>query len=117
MKEKILGIGAVATVYKIKINNIYYAKRIEKVFESDISDILNKKNIKDFNLKNHYNREIYFMKMINKINKNHFPKLHKYTIIDNCKHIQELQPYVKGNPEMLKRYELLHLCTFKTPTF
>jgi hypothetical protein len=95
MKEKILGIGAVATVYKIKINNIYYAKRIEKVFESDVSDILNEKNIKDFDLTNTYNRDIYVMKIFNKINKNHFPKLHKYKIIKNCKHIQELQNYVK----------------------
>ena len=49
MKEKFLGSGSSATVYKIKIkiNNIYYAKRIEKVFKYDVMDILNEKNIED----------------------------------------------------------------------
>jgi hypothetical protein len=51
MKEKFLGSGSAATVYKIKINNIYYAKRIEKVFKDDIRDILDEKNIEDFDLK------------------------------------------------------------------
>ena len=48
MKEKFLGSGSSATVYKIKINNIYYAKRIKKVFKDDVMDILNEKNIENF---------------------------------------------------------------------
>jgi len=76
---KKLGNGVMGVTYKIKANNKFYALKRQKILKSEI----NKSS------KSKIWREI---KFANKMNKypNHFMKLYKYEIIENCNHIQPI---------------------------
>ncbi len=67
------------TVYKISMNNNYYAMKVEHVLESD----------KVKSLKSPQWREIDFAEKINKLYPDQFIKLYKYEFVDNCDHEQK----------------------------
>ena len=88
---KKLGNGVFGITYKIKANNKFYALKRQKILKSDI----NKSS------KSKIWREI---KFANKMNKypNHFMKLYKYEIIENCTHIQPKSKIFKPDTKFQK---------------
>ena len=80
--KKVIGTGMFGTAYLIKLNNIKYVVKVQKILPSD-----RKKSFKS-----EIWRELDFYDYINKLSDDKaifFTKLLGWEIYDNCKHIQK----------------------------
>ena len=97
-----------AIVYKIKINNKYYALRKEKIYKQDA--LIHKDNFKYNKILDNTHlslyRLIYFNEFINKINNIHFTIIYNYSI-EKCSFHQPLTNTLKNNPIELKKHNEL----------
>lgn len=100
-----LGRGMNGTVYKCEWNNKFYALKIEKILEKDITKNINSKPW----------REIEFSEIFGKLYPDQFMKIYNYDIVNNCEHVQKYKhsmSYVK-NPEIYKEVAKSTYCIRK----
>ena len=106
--ESVISNGSNAIVYKIKINNKYYALRKEKIYKQDA--LIHKDNFKYNKILDNTHlsiyRIIYFNEFINKINNIHFTIIYNYSI-EKCSFHQPLTNTVKNDLIRLKKYNEL----------
>ena len=90
---KKIGHGVFGTTYKVKVNNKFYAFKIQKILPNE----------KDESTLSKIWREIYFAKQMNQY-PNSFMNLHSYNFIDDCKH-KQAKPDFKLAPKFQKHVD------------